>query len=108
MSLVKGRLGEITAYGMKTISESSIDDIIEELEQAVDEAEGISDASRDLEKAGKRREREDDKENLWDALAAFDEDAEKEYSQQQPLHDFSSQETKKQKNDRLKQPEKED
>ncbi len=74
MSLVKGRLGEVGAYGTTPVSESLIDDVIESLETAADEAEGVADAARDLEKAGKRREREDDKESLWDALAMFEED----------------------------------
>ena len=74
LSQVKGRLNEITAYGMAGVSEDAIDDLIEDIEEHVSEAEARTDAARDLEKAGRRREREGDSENLWDELAAFDEE----------------------------------
>lgn len=74
LGLVKGRLNEVTAYGMAGVSEAMIDDVIDEIEEKVSEAEGVGDASRDLEKAGKRRERESDTEDLWEQLGDFDAD----------------------------------
>ncbi len=73
LSQVKGRLNEVTAYGMAGVSEDAIEELIDDIEDHVSEAEARADAARDLEKAGRRREREGDSENLWDELAAFDE-----------------------------------
>jgi hypothetical protein len=74
LAQVKGRLNEVSAYGMAGVTEDAIDDLIDEVDESVSEAEARVDAARDLEKAGKRREREGDSENLWDELAAFDEE----------------------------------
>ena len=73
LSQVKGRLMEVSAYGMAGVDEDRIEDLIDEVEEAVASAEGRSDAARDLDKAGKRREREDDRDNLMDKLAMFGE-----------------------------------
>lgn len=73
LSTVKGRMMEVISYGLATVTEDQIDDVVERIEEAVEEAEGRVAATRDLEKAGKRREREDDTEQLWDTLAGFDE-----------------------------------
>lgn len=73
LSLVKGRLNEVLAYGMSGTDEDLIDTVTDQIEDAAEEAEARVDASRDLERAGKRRERESDTEDLWDALSDFDE-----------------------------------
>jgi len=74
LALVKGRLNEVMAYGMAGVSETMIDDVIDEVEDKVADAEDIDAASRDLEKAGARRDRESDKETLWEQLGDFDTD----------------------------------
>lgn len=76
LSQVKGRLNELTGYTMAGVSEIQIDDVIDEIEEAVSEAEGRVDAARDLEKAGRRRERESDRENLLDELKGFEGESE--------------------------------
>lgn len=74
LSQVKGRLNEVTAYGMAGVSEDAMEELIDDIEEHVSDAETRADVARDLEKAGRRREREGDSENLWDELAAFDEE----------------------------------
>lgn len=74
LSTVKGRMMEVISYGLATVTEDQIDDVVDRIDEAVEEAEGRMSATRDLEKAGKRREREDDTEQLWDTLAGFDEE----------------------------------
>ncbi|MFH0909546.1 MAG: hypothetical protein V1929_12370 [bacterium] len=76
LSQVKGRLYEVVSYGMAGVTEAQIDDVIDEIEEAVAEAEGRADASRDLEKAGRRRERESDKDDFLSQLGEFGGDAE--------------------------------
>ena len=71
LSQVKGRLMEVSAYGLAGVEEGRIDELIDEVEEAVASAEGRTDAARDLEKAGRRREREDDHDSLMDKLAMF-------------------------------------
>ncbi|MBN1672419.1 MAG: hypothetical protein JXR37_15370 [Kiritimatiellae bacterium] len=96
LSTVKGRLGEIMAYGMRGISEIAIDDITDEIEDKVAEAEAVADATRDLEKAGRRRERESDKEDLWAELGEFDGEAAAS-SLDKELAGFDAEETPKRK-----------
>ena len=72
LTVVRGRLLEQIALGMQTLKEDDIDKLTDDIEDAVADAENISDAVRDLDKAGKRRERESDAESFADALAAFD------------------------------------
>ena len=74
LSLIKGRLNEVAAYGMSGVSEILIDDVIDDIEAKVTEAEAVADATRDLEKAGKRKQREEDTEDLWTALGEFGEE----------------------------------
>lgn len=71
LSQVKGRLMEVSSYGMAGVDEDRIEDLIDDVEEAVAAAEGRTGAARDLEKAGRRREREDDHDNLMDKLALF-------------------------------------
>ena len=76
VGMVRSRLEEVLAYGMAGVSEDMIDDVTDRVDDAADEAEGRFDALRDLERAGKRRERESDSENLWDELDGFGEEEE--------------------------------
>jgi hypothetical protein len=71
---VEGRIREAVSYGKAGVTEVQIDELVDEIEEKVDEAEGRLDALRDLEKAGRRRERESDRDTFMDELAAFDED----------------------------------
>lgn len=73
LSLIKGRLNEVAAYGMAGVSEELIDDVIEDIEDKVSEAEAVADAARDLEKAGRRKGREGEREDLWAELDEFGE-----------------------------------
>lgn len=72
INTVRGRTLELTAMGLRKISEKEIDRLTDEIEGATDDAEDVSDAMRDLEKAGKRRDT-DDADAFADALAGFDE-----------------------------------
>ena len=74
IGLVQNRMEEVLAYGIAGVNEDLIDDVTDRVDEAADEAEGRFDALRGLEKAGKRRERESDSDNLWDALGEFGEE----------------------------------
>ena len=82
LSLIKGRLNEVAAYGMAGVSEKLIDDVIDDVEDKAADAEAIADAARDLEKAGKRKERDSDQEDLWVELAEFGEGQPEELAQE--------------------------
>jgi len=71
ITVVRGRLLEQVALGMQTLKEDDIDKLADDIEDAVSDAENISDAVRDLDKAGKRHDR-DDADSFADELAAFD------------------------------------
>ena len=73
LSQTRGRMQEVLAYGMAGVTETQIDDVIDEIEESVEVAEGRLDATRDLEKAGRRRERASEKESLQEQLGEFDE-----------------------------------
>jgi len=75
LAQVKGRLNEMIAYDMAGVTEELIDDVALDIEDRASEAEARMDASRDLERAGARRERESDREDLLATLDEFDEDA---------------------------------
>lgn len=75
LSEVKGRIMEIASYGMAGVSEAQIDELIDDVEEAVGAAEGRLDATRDLERAGRRKERASEREALFEALDAFEEPA---------------------------------
>ena len=62
---------------MQTLKEDDIDKLTDDIEDAVSDAENISDAVRDLDKAGKRHDR-DDADAFADELAAFDDVGEEE------------------------------
>jgi hypothetical protein len=72
LNVVRGRLLELMAHGMRKLDEGAIDKLTDDIEDAVTDAEGVRDAVRDLDKAGPRRERESDQESFADALAGFD------------------------------------
>ena len=81
---VKGRLGEMIAYGLAGVSEEAIDDVATSLEDQVLDAEGRADAARELDKSGQRREQEADTESLWDELADFEEVSTPETESEKP------------------------
>ena len=69
LTKVKGRMCELVAMNLKSVSEAQIDKLTDKIEDAADEAENLDGAIGDLDKAGVRREREDT--SFEDALAAF-------------------------------------
>lgn len=97
LSTVKGRMLEVVSYGLATVTEDQIDDVIDRIDEAVGEAEARVDATRDLEKAGKRRLREEDTEDLMAALAGFDEETEASSSLANELAGFDDVEPAKNK-----------
>jgi len=88
LSLVRGRLSEVQAYGMAGVSEETVDRVIDEVEESVSEAEDLAAAARDLEKAGKRREREEV--DIWAELEDFGPATESPLGQE--LSEFESEE----------------
>ncbi len=76
LAQVKGRMMEVASYGMAGVSEDQIDELIDDVEEAVGDQEGRLDAARDLDKAGRRRERESDREALFGELDQFGESEE--------------------------------
>ena len=81
LTVVRGRLLEQIALGMQTLKEDDIDKLTDDIEDAVADAENISDAVRDLDKAGKRRERDSDAGSFADELAAFDAPSEETHAE---------------------------
>lgn len=77
LTVVRGRLLEQVALGMQALKEDDIDRLTDDIEDAVSDAENISDAVRDLDKAGRRHDR-DDADAFADELAAFDDIGEEE------------------------------
>jgi predicted nucleic acid-binding Zn-ribbon protein len=75
LSRVRGRIYELQAYGMAGLTEDAVDDLISEIDEKAGDADLLSDAMRDLDGAGKRRERESDREDLLGELAAFEEES---------------------------------
>ncbi len=71
---VRGRVLELMAIGMRKIDEKTIDKLTDDIEEAVGESEDVSDAVRDLDKAGKRRDNESDQDSFEAALAGFDDE----------------------------------
>lgn len=73
LSLVTGRLQELNAYSLSGVDESLVDRIADEIEDKSLEADLKADSVDDLEKAGRRRERGMDSEDLWAELEGFEE-----------------------------------
>ena len=74
ITVVRTRTLELTAMGLRKLREKDIDELTDKIEDAVGDQEDVSDAMRDLEKAGKRHDA-DDADAFADALAGFDETA---------------------------------
>ena len=74
LNTVRGRVLELMALGMRKIDEKTIDKLTDDIEDAVGEQEDVAGAVRDLDKAGKRRENESDRESFESALAGFDDE----------------------------------
>lgn len=74
LNTVRGRVLELMALGMRKIDEATIDKLTDKIEDAVGEAEDVSGAVRDLDKAGKRRDNESDQDAFESALAGFDDE----------------------------------
>ena len=72
ISTVRGRTLELTAMGLRKISEKDIDALADKIDDAAGDAEDVTGALHDLERAGKRRDSEDP-DAFADALAGFDE-----------------------------------
>lgn len=73
INAVRGRTLELVAMGLRQIKESQIDGLTDKIEDAAADAEDISGALKDLEKAGTRRESEDAHESFLNDLAGFEE-----------------------------------
>ncbi len=74
LNVVRGRLVELTAMGLRKVKEADIDKLTDDIEDAFEDADGVNDALTDLDKAGARKERDSDKEAFADALAGFADD----------------------------------
>ena len=72
INTVRARTVELTAMGLRKLSEKDIDKLTDKIDDAAGDADDVSDAMRDLEKAGKRSVT-DDADSFADALAGFDE-----------------------------------
>lgn len=69
LTKVRGRMCELVAMSLKSVTENQIDKLTDRIEEAADSAEDLDGAIGDLDKAGVRREQEDG--SFEDALAAF-------------------------------------
>ena len=69
LTKVRGRMCELVAMNLKTVTEAQIDKLTDKIEDAADASEDIDGAIGDLDKAGARRESEDT--SFEEALAAF-------------------------------------
>lgn len=78
LNVVRGRLLELMAHGMRQLHEQTVDKLIDDIEEAVESADGVQGAVRDLDKSGRRREREGDMESFEAELAGFGELPEEE------------------------------
>ena len=72
LTKVRGRMCELVATSLKSVSEAQIDKLTDQIEDVAEESENLDGAINDLDKAGARREREDG--SFEDALAAFGDD----------------------------------
>jgi len=70
VNAVRNRLHEMTLYGMAAVDEELVESLTDDIEDAVADAEDRDDLVRDLEGAGKRRERDGD--SLLDQLDDFE------------------------------------
>ena len=72
LTKVRGRMCELVAMSLKSVSEAQIDKLTDKIEDAAAENENLDGAISDLDKAGTRRERDDA--SFEEALAAFGDD----------------------------------
>lgn len=72
---VKGRFLECLAYDLRKVDENRIDDIAGDLDDRVDAAESTLDAVADLERAGRRKDRDGGDFDLEAELAGFGEES---------------------------------
>ena len=70
LTKVRGRMCELVAMNLRTVSEADIDKLTDKVERAADGAEDLDGAIEDLDKAGVRPERAD--KSFEDVLSAFD------------------------------------
>lgn len=81
---VKGRFMECLAYDMRQVDENRIDDIVDDLDERVEDAEATLDAIDDLEKAGRRKDRDSGEFDLDAELDGFGELEEPGDREQEP------------------------
>jgi len=74
LTTVRGRFMEILAYELRGVSEDSVEMLIDNLEDKVDEADGVQDVLRDLDRVGRSNTGEADEESFDDMLSEFDDD----------------------------------
>lgn len=74
LAQVRGRMQEAAAYDMAGVTEIQIDELVDRIDEKAGDAEARVDAIRDLEGAGRRRERESDRESFLEQLGQFDVD----------------------------------
>lgn len=77
MIKVRGRMCELVAMNLRSVSEADIDKLTDRVDAAAEASEDIDGAIGDLDKAGARRER-DDGSAFEEALAGFGDDLPKE------------------------------
>lgn len=75
LAQVRGRMMEATAYDLAGVTEVQIDRLIDQLDEKAEAAEGRVDAAGALEKAGRRRDRESDRDSFLEQLDKFAEEA---------------------------------
>ncbi|OQW96183.1 MAG: hypothetical protein BWK77_06020 [Verrucomicrobia bacterium A1] len=71
LAQVRGRMQEAAAYDMAGVTEIQIDEMVDRIDEKAGDAEARVDAVRDLEGAGRRRERESDQESFMEQLDQF-------------------------------------
>lgn len=72
INAVRGRTLELVAMGLRSIKEKQIDKLTDRIEDATADADDVSGALQDLEKAGQRHEAEAAHDAFLDELAGFD------------------------------------
>ena len=68
---IAGKVREILAYKMSSLTEDQLDDIAIQVDEFADAAQGLQDATRDLERAGRERQVESDRDALSSLLADY-------------------------------------
>lgn len=68
---IEGKVRQMLAYRMAGVTEDQLDDIAIRVDEDADEAQGIQDATRDLERVGGERQVESDRDALSSLLADY-------------------------------------